>query len=150
MTSNGMKRSRTSRRFLKKFRTHVRKHILLALSLSAVLLGTLSFSTYHKPVFTSAEVHFADTSPAGLQIMPASCPSRPHNLGDCCYAEGAYYSQGIYYSQATYCSSQMGNSCYSSNACDMRTYGSIRCDGSCSAIAPADSLCPLYNYCAVL
>ena len=44
----------------------------------------------------------------------------------------------------------MGNSCYSSNACDMRTYGSIRCDGSCSAIAPADSLCPLYNYCAVL
>src|SRR3989344_35078 len=104
MISNGMKRSRTSKRFLKKFHTTIRKHLLLALSLSAVLLGTLSFSTYHKPVFTSAEVHFADTSPSGLSIMPASCPSSPHDAADCTYSQASYYSQSSYaaYSQSSY------------------------------------------------
>ena len=34
---------------------------------------------------SSVEVHFADASPSGLSIVPASCPSDPHPLtsGDC-------------------------------------------------------------------
>jgi uncharacterized repeat protein (TIGR01451 family) len=42
-----------------------------------LLILTFAFSVHHKSAFSSAEVHFTDLSPSGMQIMPASCPSDP-------------------------------------------------------------------------
>jgi hypothetical protein len=49
-----------------------------------ILLATTAIYGQSNGAFTSAEVHFADISPGGLAIMPASCPSDPGS-GDSSY-----------------------------------------------------------------
>ncbi len=53
------------------------------LLLIAGLCGlSLFISGFTKP-FESSELAFTDRSPAGLSIVPASCPSNPHYAGEC-------------------------------------------------------------------
>jgi hypothetical protein len=58
------------------------KRILPIPMIVALLLLIAGAQRNHTP-FVSPEVKFADTSPSGLQIMPASCPSEPHFAGEC-------------------------------------------------------------------
>lgn len=50
-----------------------------ALIAGAFLYGNADI---RKPL-SSAETRFVETSPSGLQIVPASCPSNPHDGGSC-------------------------------------------------------------------
>jgi len=56
--------------------------------LVALLVLTLffvggTFFVRGAPAFTSPEAKFTDTSASGLAIVPASCPSDPHYVGQC-------------------------------------------------------------------
>ena len=64
---------------------HVRTRIGLAALLVFAVLALWATDTSQDSAFLSSEVHFADASPSGLSIVPASCPSDPHPLtpGDC-------------------------------------------------------------------
>ncbi|OGG63377.1 hypothetical protein A3C21_02950 [Candidatus Kaiserbacteria bacterium RIFCSPHIGHO2_02_FULL_59_21] len=57
------------------------------LALALILFGFLLIASFAgasgRDVFTSSEVRFADASPGGLSIVPASCPSSPHSPGKC-------------------------------------------------------------------
>ena len=56
-----------------------------------VFVAAIAVSRSHQSAFTSAEVRFADASPSGLQIMPASCASSPaveHRPGECSIPPG--------------------------------------------------------------
>lgn len=56
--------------------------ILLAVLFAVVLFSQQGFFSEGKP-FPSSELRFSDTSPGGLSIVPASCPSDPHYPGEC-------------------------------------------------------------------
>lgn len=47
-----------------------------------IALAILGIPEAHRP-FASVETGFTDSSIAGLQIVPASCPSNPHTFGEC-------------------------------------------------------------------
>lgn len=55
------------------------------LSICAVLIaGAFLYSNAdNRAPLSSAETRFVETSPGGLQIVPASCPSDPHEGGSC-------------------------------------------------------------------
>ena len=73
--------------------------------------------------FESPEVKFADASPGGLSIVPASCPSSPHYAGEC----------------TIICVRNSGRSCRSdANNCGATSVGTIQCRGGCSASRPSN------------
>lgn len=55
--------------------------ILTVVALVVAFAATMMRS--ERAAFTSAEVKFTDASPSGLSIVPASCPSNPHAIGEC-------------------------------------------------------------------
>ena len=57
-------------------------HTPFVLLVGLAVIG-VSFIQQPQGAFTSSEVHFADASPSGMQIVPASCPSGPHWVGAC-------------------------------------------------------------------
>ncbi|HEY4516903.1 MAG TPA: hypothetical protein VJG64_03055 [Candidatus Paceibacterota bacterium] len=64
-------------------------HVKLFVVSSLILIFAIALSVQAKAPFSSAEVHFADASPGGLQIIPASCPSDPHWVGECSTPESS-------------------------------------------------------------
>ena len=58
-----------------------RARLLLSIAAALALVGV--FFLQARPSPASPEVHFADASPSGLQIVPASCPSPEHWQGEC-------------------------------------------------------------------
>src|SRR3989344_596398 len=68
---------------------HARSRARLALFAAALFVFGVAFFSGQKAPFVSAEVKFADTSPSGMQIMPASCPSDPHWAGECSAPTGS-------------------------------------------------------------
>ena len=58
------------------FTTTLQKIFFVVLA-ACVLLLLVTHSINNKKTFTSAEVYFADASPSGMKIIPASCPSNP-------------------------------------------------------------------------
>ena len=61
----------------------IRPQVFLLVVLVLLLAALAPFSGNGKAAFVSPEVQFTDSSLGGLSIVPASCPSSPHNLGDC-------------------------------------------------------------------
>lgn len=102
-------------RFLQSVRSSTsQKDLWHGLVFSALLFGGLFLllsSVRANAEFLSVEVKFADASKSRLAIVPASCPSDPHVVGECGpdYAQSSYpptysqgYYQGDYYNQAYY------------------------------------------------
>src|SRR3989338_6714215 len=75
-----MRKHRASLHSKKGFSSAQSRLLLVSLLVIGVA-GTFAGET-PKP-FVSSEVKFADLSPSGLQIMPASCPSTAHWSGEC-------------------------------------------------------------------
>ena len=80
---------------------------ITACAISAVAYLMFSRSSVHTSAAT--EARFADSSPTGLTIVPASGVSETSYYGQgsyygqaTYYAQSTYYGQGAYYSQATY------------------------------------------------
>lgn len=70
---------------------HVRKGaiVISVLALVVVILyGRFSTNYQMNTGFHSSEVQFADNSIRGLSIVPASCPSSPHYVGQCSTSSG--------------------------------------------------------------
>jgi len=66
-----------------------RNELVAVAVLLVVAALTLVFSSHVQKPFASAEVQFTDASAHGLAIVPASCPSSPHYVGDCSGGVGA-------------------------------------------------------------
>ena len=88
---------------------------LWALAFFLVFLFAISMVGETGKPFVSSELRFADSSPSGLSIVPASCPSDPHYAGECgsippCTAQ--YYCSGIdlYYRNSS-CVSNLIQTC---------------------------------------
>jgi hypothetical protein len=63
-------------------RVRARLYLIVLLALAAVCIAGLSIRSTSEP-FASAEVEFTDASARGMQIVPASCPSDQHYIGEC-------------------------------------------------------------------
>ncbi len=62
----------------------IRMQIFFVFALTLLLAGLTALSGNGKAAFVSSEVQFTDSSlKSGLSIVPASCPSDPHNAGEC-------------------------------------------------------------------
>jgi hypothetical protein len=57
-------------------------YLIVLLALVAVFVAGLSIHSSSEP-FASAEVQFTDASVRGMHIVPASCPSDEHYVGEC-------------------------------------------------------------------
>src|SRR6202171_5057663 len=58
--------------------------VLLTLLVLTLALGPYTlFKSQERTPLSSAETRFVETSPSGMQIVPASCPSQPHYTGEC-------------------------------------------------------------------
>ena len=70
------------------------------------MVALAAFSTFGQPEysFESSEVKFADASPSGLSIIPASCPSSPHYAGECSSVSISVSPTSIPYLGTTYVS----------------------------------------------
>ncbi len=62
------------------FRKHL--HLVVFLALIALLVAGFGMQQSRAP-FASAEVQFTDVSARGMHIVPASCPSDQHYVGEC-------------------------------------------------------------------
>ncbi|MHB1086767.1 MAG: hypothetical protein ACYCZ0_03400 [Minisyncoccota bacterium] len=63
---------------------NIRKQLYLAALLAVVALFAAGLDTQQsRAPFASAEVEFTDASAGGMQIVPASCPSDEHYVGEC-------------------------------------------------------------------
>lgn len=73
---------------VKKFfnKVHEYRTDLSVLALAAVVLFFVATFSPTSKGFMSTEVKFSDASHHGLSIVPASCPSYPHLVGDCTQA----------------------------------------------------------------
>jgi len=78
------------RRMTHRLRVPKGKRTFALVFLAALFASAISLR--HAPPFESAEVKFADNSPSGLSIMPASCPSTPHWTGECDITPGCTIS----------------------------------------------------------
>ncbi len=72
------------RKHLHKLKTHshlfrVQKETVFAVVVIAIALLLLATSPHSQKPFVSSEVQFTDPSARGLAIVPASCPSTPHD-----------------------------------------------------------------------
>ncbi|NBV77470.1 hypothetical protein EBR66_04880 [bacterium] len=69
---------------------------VISASFAAVVLGILVLEV--RTPNPSIELAFTSPSPQGLAIVPASCPSSPHYVGDCSYSQSYYqvYYQNYY------------------------------------------------------
>lgn len=67
--------------FLKSVRAY--KKQALVFGIGAIALLAIAVLPLASKGFVSTEVRFADLSHKGLSIVPASCPSSPHFVGDC-------------------------------------------------------------------
>lgn len=66
------------------FVTSIRRELFMISILAAIALFAWSMSaSSHGAGFRSVELRFTDASAKGLQIVPASCPSNPHDGGQC-------------------------------------------------------------------
>jgi hypothetical protein len=79
----------TRTRLLSDIRTQF--YTVALLLLAALFVAGLAGTRTHVP-FSSAEVQFTDASAHGMQIVPASCPSSPHYVGECSGVCPAGYS----------------------------------------------------------
>jgi hypothetical protein len=57
--------------------------ILLTLIILTLALGPYTLFPQSRQPLASSETRFVETSPSGMQIVPASCPSAPHYDGEC-------------------------------------------------------------------
>jgi len=48
-----------------------------------IIAGVFSVSTHNRPALASSETRFSEHTSGGLQVVPASCPSSPHYIGEC-------------------------------------------------------------------
>lgn len=62
----------------------IERRDMVILAVAAVLIaGAFLADGEAREPLSSAETRFVETSPGGLQIVPASCPSSPHKAGAC-------------------------------------------------------------------
>jgi len=59
-----------------------RRQFVLLVIFAVASVAAIAYA-YTGPAFTSSEVRFTDASRSGLAIVPASCPSSPHYIGQC-------------------------------------------------------------------
>lgn len=60
-----------------------RKRILAAAFGALVILSISFVSAQYRPAIASSETRFSEHTAHGLQVVPASCPSNPHYVGQC-------------------------------------------------------------------
>ncbi|KKW25015.1 MAG: hypothetical protein UY70_C0031G0003 [Candidatus Kaiserbacteria bacterium GW2011_GWB1_52_6] len=110
------------REYTKSILRHIRKELFFVILLCIVSLALVAYIPHSgdRPSL-SPEVKFADASPAGLSIVPASCPSDPHYTNECSCPtsiETPWQSSGLLlYSAATRYITQQANSiCVTNNS----------------------------------
>src|SRR3989338_1596597 len=66
------------RQHTKRILRHVRRELSFVVLMGIVSLALYAYIPHLDNSFESPEVKFADASPSGLSIVPASCPSDTH------------------------------------------------------------------------
>jgi hypothetical protein len=113
----------------------VRKHLYAIGILAAAALLVAGIATQQsRTSFVSAEVQFTDISARGMHIVPASCPSDMHYVGECgpTPCPPPYVgTQPNCVIPPPPCVAYQGQACTTTGACGTIT-GAYACDGSCN------------------